>query len=165
MSENTINAALRILGYTKEDVTGHGFRATLQTICENELFVDKNLIEVQLQHTVPGPLADIYLRADYREFRRITMQTWADYLDALRHGQGKEFTERIRRAFGSKRIEIDNHQALYELAATKFDPTTKQATTTVTAAPTSLSQLPLGARQSFTWEPQGWAMAPYRTKA
>ncbi|MDM0045011.1 tyrosine-type recombinase/integrase [Variovorax dokdonensis] len=159
MSENTINKALRILGYSKDEMTGHGFRASLQTICENELFVDKNLIEVQLQHTVPGPLADIYLRADYREFRRTTMQTWADYLDALRQGHGKEFTERIRRAFGSQRIEIDKQQALDE-----FGPVTKQAPAAETVAP-SLPLPAAGAQQSFSWKPQGWAMAQYRMKA
>jgi len=165
MSENTINAALRNLGYSKDDMTGHGFRATLQTIAENELFVDKNLIEVQLQHKVPGPLADIYNRADYREFRRATMQTWADYLDALRQGRGKEFTDRIRRAFGYDRIEIHNHRVLCDLTATRSDAGTDRTPPPGAAVPQRTRQPFAGSTRNFSWNAQGWTAMPYQMSA
>lgn len=108
MSENTINMAFRTLGYPSDFVTGHGFRATARTIMDEVLHVDPLVLEVQLAHKVPGPLADTYNRSDYREFRRVAMQLWADYLDALREGDSEEFLIRCRRPFGARRIGLDN---------------------------------------------------------
>ena len=108
MSENTINMAFRTLGYPSDVVTGHGFRATGRTIMDQVLHVDPMVLEVQLAHKVPGPLADTYNRSDYREFRGVAMQLWADYLDALRKGQADEFVARCRAPLAAKRIGIDN---------------------------------------------------------
>ncbi|MDM0045010.1 tyrosine-type recombinase/integrase [Variovorax dokdonensis] len=114
MSENTINMAFRTLGYPSDVVTGHGFRATARTIMDQVLHVDPMVLEVQLAHKVPGPLADCYNRSDYREFRAVAMQLWADYLDALRKGEGDTFVARCRAPIAARRINIENVAALNE---------------------------------------------------
>jgi integrase len=87
MSENTVNAALRRLGYdTQKDMTGHGFRATARTILEEELGVDAAVIDAQLAHTVSDKLGTAYNRTEFMRKRFAMMQQWADYLDVLRHG-------------------------------------------------------------------------------
>lgn len=83
MSENTVNVALRRLGYTKEEVTGHGFRATARTIMDEVLKVRVDLIEHQLAHKVKDPNGRAYNRTQYIEDRAVMMQQWADYLDGL----------------------------------------------------------------------------------
>ncbi|HEY4083443.1 MAG TPA: integrase arm-type DNA-binding domain-containing protein [Burkholderiaceae bacterium] len=87
MSENTVNAALRGMGYSSEDMTAHGFRAMARTlIVENISGVDPGVIEAQLAHGKNGPLGTAYDRADFMAQRKTLMQTWADYLDELRSG-------------------------------------------------------------------------------
>lgn len=88
MSENTVNAAIRALGYdTQEQQTGHGFRATARTIVAEHLKVNPAVIEAQLAHSKKGSLGNAYDRAEYLEERREMMQRWADYLEQLRlHG-------------------------------------------------------------------------------
>jgi len=86
MSENTINAALRYMGYSKEVMTGHGFRAMARTILDEVLGERPDLIEHQLAHTVGDPLGRAYKRTSHLPARREMMQRWADYLDKLRLG-------------------------------------------------------------------------------
>ncbi len=86
MSENTINAALRSLGYTNEQMTAHGFRATARTIMAEALNIDPNVIEAQLAHAVRDPLGRAYNRTTYLPQRKAMMQAWADYLDTLEAG-------------------------------------------------------------------------------
>lgn len=87
MSENAINAALRNMGYdTQTEITGHGFRATAQTLGEQELGLEPKHIERQLAHSVANPLGTAYERAQFLKDRKIMMQTWADYLDELKTG-------------------------------------------------------------------------------
>ena len=87
MSENTVNAALRGMGYTADEMTAHGFRAMARTIMvENIAGIDPEVIEAQLAHGKSGPLGGAYDRAEYMQKRRELMQTWADYLDKLRRG-------------------------------------------------------------------------------
>jgi integrase len=87
MSENTVNAALRGMGYSKDEMTAHGFRAMAQTIIlENIADIDPDVIEAQLAHGKSGPLGGAYDRAAYMAKRKVMMQTWADYLDQLRAG-------------------------------------------------------------------------------
>ncbi|MEG0718325.1 MAG: integrase arm-type DNA-binding domain-containing protein [Comamonas sp.] len=87
MSENTINAALRRMGYsTKEDITGHGFRATARTILDERLGFDRAAIEAQLAHSVKDQNGRAYNRTEFVEQRRTMLQAWADYLDTLRLG-------------------------------------------------------------------------------
>lgn len=87
MSENTVNGALRALGWdTQKDHTGHGFRAMARTILHEELGQDPAVIEHQLAHKVPDVLGTAYNRTKFIKQRRTMMQVWADYLDALKAG-------------------------------------------------------------------------------
>lgn len=88
MSENTINSALRTLGYdTQEDITGHGFRATARTLIREYLGWDPDVIERHLAHGSDEELGDSYDRATLLEQRRYMVQAWADLLDALAEGR------------------------------------------------------------------------------
>jgi integrase len=84
MSENTINAALRGLGFGKDVMTGHGFRAMARTILDEVLEERVEYIEHQLAHTVKDANGRAYNRTAHLPARRLMMQRWADYLDALR---------------------------------------------------------------------------------
>ena len=85
MSDNTMNAALRRLGYTTEQMTTHGFRKSASTLL-HELGYRPEWIEVQLAHKLPG-VAGVYNKAAYLPERKKMMQEWADYLDELKGGQ------------------------------------------------------------------------------
>jgi integrase len=84
MSENTVNAALRSMGYPKEVMTGHGFRAMARTIMDEVLGERVDLIEHQLAHQVKDVNGRAYNRTAHLPARRELMQRWADYLDKLR---------------------------------------------------------------------------------
>lgn len=87
MSENTVNNALRRMGYdTRTEITGHGFRAMARTILHETLGVDAAVIEHQLAHQVPDVLGAAYNRTKFLPQRKVMMQQWADYLDRLRKG-------------------------------------------------------------------------------
>ena len=86
MSENTINAALRGMGYTKEMHSAHGFRATARTIMDEVMGERVDLIEHQLAHAVKDVNGRAYNRTAHLPARREMMQRWADYLDKLRVG-------------------------------------------------------------------------------
>ena len=86
MSENTVNAALRAMGFPADEVTGHGFRATARTMLAERLNVAESIIEAQLAHSVKDSLGRAYNRTEFMEQRRTMMQAWADYLDRLRTG-------------------------------------------------------------------------------
>ncbi|WP_265946294.1 tyrosine-type recombinase/integrase [Dechloromonas sp. A34] len=87
MSDGTINAALQRLGYdTKEEITGHGFRAMARTILHEELHQKPEVIEHQLAHTVSDALGTAYNRTKFLKERKAMMQLWADYLDKLKAG-------------------------------------------------------------------------------
>ena len=83
MSENTINPALRRLGYTSEQMCGHGFRAMARTLLEEVLGYPYDVIEQQLAHTVRDPNGRAYNRTKHLEQRHKMMQHWSDYLDSL----------------------------------------------------------------------------------
>ncbi|KOB26930.1 tyrosine-type recombinase/integrase [Xanthomonas arboricola] len=84
MSENTINAALRRLGYDSDTMTGHGFRAMARTVLDEVLGFRPDYIEHQLAHAVRDPNGRAYNRTAHLVERRKMMQAWADYLDSLR---------------------------------------------------------------------------------
>jgi integrase len=84
MSENTVNAALRSLDVPKEQMSGHGFRAMARTVLDEVLKFPAHLIEAQLAHAVRDANGRAYNRTTHIEERRVMMQRWADYLDALR---------------------------------------------------------------------------------
>lgn len=82
MSENTVNAALRRLGYAKDEMTGHGFRSMASTIL-NEQGWNRDAIERQLAHSERDSVRAAYNYAEHLPERRKMMQDWADYLDEL----------------------------------------------------------------------------------
>lgn len=86
MSENTVNAALRYMGFDGEEVVGHGFRATARTILDEVLGYPIHIIEQQLAHAVKDPNGRAYNRTAHMPQRRDMMQHWADYLDQLKAG-------------------------------------------------------------------------------
>jgi integrase len=87
MSENTIRAALRRMGYGNDEMTAHGFRAMARTlIAENLPGIHADVVEAQLAHGKTGPLGMAYDRAEYMAQRHELMTQWADYLDRLREG-------------------------------------------------------------------------------
>jgi integrase len=83
MSENTINAALRRLGYSKDEMTGHGFRSIASTLL-NEQGFNRDVIERQLAHAERDGVRAAYNYAEYLSERTRMMQSWADYLDLLK---------------------------------------------------------------------------------
>ena len=85
MSDGTINAALRRMGFDKETMTGHGFRAMASTRL-NEMGWSPDVIERQLAHAERNKVRAAYNRAQYIDERKRMMQAWADCLDALRAG-------------------------------------------------------------------------------
>lgn len=86
MSENTINGALRAMGYAQEVHSAHGFRAMARTIMDEVLYQRVDLIEHQLAHKVKDANGNAYNRTAHLPARKVMMQTWADYLDKLRIG-------------------------------------------------------------------------------
>jgi integrase len=86
MSENTVNAALRRMGYQKDEMTGHGFRAMARTILDEHLGFRPDVVEQQLAHAVRDPQGRAYNRTAHLAERRRMMQAWADYLNGLAAG-------------------------------------------------------------------------------
>jgi integrase len=82
MSENTVLGALRRLGYTSDEMTGHGFRSMASTLL-NEQGWNRDAIERQLAHTERNNIRAAYNYAEYLPDRRKMMQHWSDYLDTL----------------------------------------------------------------------------------
>jgi integrase len=85
MSENTVNAALRRLGYGSDDMTGHGFRSMASTLL-NEQGWHRDAIERQLAHAERNAVRAAYNYAEHLPERKRMMQAWADYLDGLAAG-------------------------------------------------------------------------------
>jgi len=85
MSENAVLAALRRMGYERDQMTGHGFRTMASTLL-NEQGAPADAIERQLAHAERDGVRDAYNRAEYLTERRRMMQSWADYLDGLMAG-------------------------------------------------------------------------------
>jgi hypothetical protein len=87
MSENTVNGALRRLGYaTDEEMTGHGFRAMARTILDEVLGFRVEWVDMQLAHKVKDPNGRAYNRTSFLKARKEMMQRWADYLVRLKEG-------------------------------------------------------------------------------
>jgi integrase len=86
MSENTVNASLRRLGFTGDEIVAHGFRAMARTLLHEVLGFTPDAIEAQLAHAVPDRLGRAYNRTTHLAERRRMMQQWADYLDGLKSG-------------------------------------------------------------------------------
>ncbi|MBT7936825.1 MAG: integrase arm-type DNA-binding domain-containing protein [Nitrospina sp.] len=86
MSDNAILAALRRMGISKKEMSGHGFRAMARTILDEVLGVRPDFIEHQLAHAVRDPNGRAYNRTAHLPERRKMMQKWADYLDKIKAG-------------------------------------------------------------------------------
>ena len=87
MSDNTVNAALRRMGFSQDELSAHGFRATARTLMGERIpGISPDVIEAQLAHGKSGPLGMAYDRAEFMEQRRNMMLEWANYLDKLRKG-------------------------------------------------------------------------------
>jgi integrase len=85
ISENTLNMAIRRIGYGKDEMCSHGFRSTASTLL-NEQGHNPDLIELQLAHAERNKVRAAYNRAQRLDERRKMMQAWADYLDQLKVG-------------------------------------------------------------------------------
>lgn len=85
MSENTVNAALRRLGYEKDEMTGHGFRSMASTLLHEQGWLHE-AIERQLAHADRNSVSAAYNYAEHLPKRREMMQSWADFLDGLKAG-------------------------------------------------------------------------------
>lgn len=83
ISENTVRAALRLMGYGNDDMTAHGFRGTASTILYKSGLWRDNAIEYQLSHGEPNAVKAAYNHADYLDERTKMMQWYADKLDEL----------------------------------------------------------------------------------
>lgn len=86
LSDNGVLSALRRMGFGKDEMTGHGFRAMARTMLAERLGVAEPVIEAQLAHAVGDALGRAYNRTQHLEQRRSMMKEWADYLDRLREG-------------------------------------------------------------------------------
>jgi len=86
MSENTVNAALRALGFGQEEMTAHGFRAMAATLLNESGRFNPDAIERQLAHMENDGVRRAYTRGEYWDERVTMMQFWSDELDRLRSG-------------------------------------------------------------------------------
>ena len=84
MSENTLNAALRRMGYAKTEMTAHGFRATASTLLNESGLWNRDAVERQLGHVEGNDVRRAYARGEYWDERIRMMRWWADHLDDLR---------------------------------------------------------------------------------
>ncbi len=87
MSDNAILAAMRRMEISKDEMSGHGFRAMAQTILDEVLGFRPDYIEHQLAHAVRDPNGRAYNRTAHLPERRKMMQEWSDYLDNLKTGK------------------------------------------------------------------------------
>jgi integrase len=96
ISDNTLNAALRRLGYAKDEATAHGFRATASSLLNESGKWHPDAIERQLAHIENNDVRRAYTRGEYWDQRVEMMQWWADYLDELR-GVASTKIRRVKR--------------------------------------------------------------------
>ncbi|MGH8491958.1 MAG: tyrosine-type recombinase/integrase [Moraxellaceae bacterium] len=87
MSSNTILSALRVMGFEKDKMSGHGFRAMARTMIAERLRYPDVAIELQLAHQVRDIHGHAYNRASFLDDRKRMMQEWADYLDKLKRDE------------------------------------------------------------------------------
>lgn len=86
ISENTMNGALRRIGFSQEEATAHGFRATFSTLANESGKWSVNAIEAALAHVEPNAVRRAYARGEYWDERVKLATWWTNYLDALREG-------------------------------------------------------------------------------
>lgn len=86
ISDNTLNAALRRLGYTSDEIVSHGWRAVFRTLADEVLQERLDIIEAQLAHQVKDTLGRAYNRTTFLKERRELMNRWGGYLEGLKAG-------------------------------------------------------------------------------
>ncbi len=87
MSENTVNNAIRKMGFTKEQQTAHGMRAIFKTVCkenQEKYNLNNEFVEMVLAHKTAGAVEQVYNRAKNIEDMRMIIQWWSDYLENLK---------------------------------------------------------------------------------
>jgi integrase len=89
ISDNTVNAALRRMGYSKEQMTAHGFRISASSLLNESGKWNPDAIERALAHMLPGAVRRIYNQSSYWGERVIMAQWWSDYIEELRNGGNK----------------------------------------------------------------------------
>ena len=87
ISDNTLNKAMRTMGYSSSQTTAHGFRATARTLIVEMLQIPESVVEAQLAHAVKDANGTAYNRTEFIKLRFSMMQLWADYLEDLRLGR------------------------------------------------------------------------------
>jgi integrase len=102
MSNNAVLSALRRMGFEKDEMSGHGFRAMARTVLDEVLHYRPDYIEHQLAHAVRDPNGRAYNRTAHLAERRKMMQGWADYLDMQKADTGKVVPMK-RKASGASR--------------------------------------------------------------
>ncbi|MBE7942081.1 MULTISPECIES: integrase arm-type DNA-binding domain-containing protein [Ramlibacter] len=95
MSDNTLNSALRSMGYGADLVTAHGFRATARTLVVEVLNLSEAVVEMQLDHAVKDTNGRAYNRTKFIVQRVAMMQMWADYLQELKAGSERSQHDRL----------------------------------------------------------------------
>src|SRR3546814_11981493 len=90
MSENTVNAALRRLGFDRDTMTGHGFRATARTILDEVLGIRPDFIEHQLAHSVRAPNGRAYNRHNTLKEKTEECRRWKEGVITGRSGWSQE---------------------------------------------------------------------------
>lgn len=98
ISENTMNVALRRMGFAQDEATSHGFRATASTLLNESGKWSPDVIERALAHQEKNAIRRAYSRAEYWQERVVMNQWWADYLDRLRDGKGADIIPLARPA-------------------------------------------------------------------
>ena len=98
MSENTVNAALRRLGFSGDEMTAHGFRATASTLLNESSKWQPDAIERALAHQDRDPVRAAYSRGTYWDERVRMAQWWSDNLDELRDDKPAQAAEEISNA-------------------------------------------------------------------
>ena len=84
LSENALNSALRWMGYSKEEMTSHGFRTSASTLLNESRRFREDVIEFQLAHVETNKVRGAYNRAQYWDERVEMMNAWADMCDEFR---------------------------------------------------------------------------------
>lgn len=88
MSENTINVAIRSLGYENTEMCAHGFRGSFCSLANEKLGFSSDAIERQLAHAERNKVRAAYLHAEFLPERRKLMQAWADLMEDFKTGKG-----------------------------------------------------------------------------
>lgn len=90
MSENTINVAIRSLGYDNTEMCAHGFRGSFCSLANEKLGFSSDAIERQLAHAERNKVRAAYMHAEFLPERRKLMQAWADLVDQMKEQRAKK---------------------------------------------------------------------------